>query len=105
MNHTTEELQALLGERIRELRLQKNLTQVELARRASVERRQVIALEKGESARVHTLVAVMRALEREAWFDNVAVIPRTNPFALKRDATPRKRAGTPRKPKPEVVHG
>jgi hypothetical protein len=47
----------------------------------------------------------MRALEREAWFDNVAVIPRTNPFALKRDATPRQRAGTPRKPKPEVRHG
>jgi transcriptional regulator with XRE-family HTH domain len=58
-----EELERLLGERIRRLRLRKNLTQDETAKRAGLSRRSIFSLENGRGGTVESLVRVLKALD------------------------------------------
>jgi transcriptional regulator with XRE-family HTH domain len=51
-----------LGARLAHLRLQRNLTQEELAHEAGVSKRTVIRLESGESTQLTNLIRVVRAL-------------------------------------------
>lgn len=51
-----------LGERLARLRLQRNLTQVQLAEEAGVDRKAVVRVEGGEPVQLLTLVRVLRAL-------------------------------------------
>lgn len=53
---------AELGERLARLRLQRNLTQAQLAREAGVSKRTLIRLERGESSQVTNLIRVVRSL-------------------------------------------
>jgi transcriptional regulator with XRE-family HTH domain len=91
-NLTVEEREADLGEKLKMLRLSKNLGQKTLAERAGVSTRAVRSLENGEGSTVRTLVCVIRALGREAWFDSVAPVATIDPLALNREAEPRRRA-------------
>jgi transcriptional regulator with XRE-family HTH domain len=62
------ELRQILGRNIRRFRKQQNLSQEELAYRASVDRTYVSALERGVySASVDVLDRVARALGVSAW--------------------------------------
>lgn len=51
-----------IGERVARLRLRRNLTQAELAKRAGVSKRTVLRLESGESTQLTNLIRVLRAL-------------------------------------------
>jgi putative transcriptional regulator len=51
-----------LGSRLARLRLQRNLTQAQLAREAGVSKRTLIRLEHGESSQVTNLIRVVRVL-------------------------------------------
>jgi transcriptional regulator with XRE-family HTH domain len=82
--HTTGEHEALLGERLKGLRLSSNLDQASLASRAGVSLGALKNLEGGAGSRVKTLIAVLRALGREEWLASVAPGPTSNPL----DATP-----------------
>src|SRR3546814_11984616 len=54
------------GRRIRQLREEKNLTQLQLANMAEVERNQIYRLEKGiHGATLHTVIAVAVALGKD----------------------------------------
>jgi transcriptional regulator with XRE-family HTH domain len=58
-----------LGERIRSLRLQRNITQAALAASIGVSRPTMAALEKKGRGTIETLAATLYALGRESEFD------------------------------------
>jgi putative transcriptional regulator len=53
---------AALGERLAHQRLQRNLTQEQLAREAGISKRTLIRLEQGESSQLTNLIRLLRAL-------------------------------------------
>jgi transcriptional regulator with XRE-family HTH domain len=60
-----------LGERIRNLRLQRNMTQAALAASIGVSRPTMAALEKNGRGTIETLAATLYALGRESEFDTL----------------------------------
>lgn len=51
-----------MGQRLRDIRARKGLSQDELAERAQCNRKTIIALEKGDNGQTHTLLRVLLAL-------------------------------------------
>lgn len=93
---TPAEIEAELGERLRTLRIHRNLDQATLAARAGISARTLRNLESGAGSSLRTLVLVVRALGREQWLEMIAPVPTINPLMLTRTATPRQRASKPR---------
>jgi transcriptional regulator with XRE-family HTH domain len=90
---TSAEREELLGSRLRELRLLKNLDQKSLAERAGLSLNAVKHLESGKGARVNSLIKVLRALERTDWLDTLAPIVSISPIQmLKRGSREPRRA-------------
>ena len=82
-------LQKLLGSRLRGLRLNRNESQAELARRAGVGKATLQRLEEGRSGTIVTLLRVLRALD----LDNLdALVPAVekSPLAEARGERPRR---------------
>jgi transcriptional regulator with XRE-family HTH domain len=71
--------EAELGRRLRALRLDRQLTQQELADRANVSLGAVKHLEQGSGATTTTLAKVLHALGQEGWID--ALAPPTAAFS------------------------
>jgi transcriptional regulator with XRE-family HTH domain len=90
---TPEEIEVDLGEKLRALRLSRDLDQAGLAARAGVSLSALRALESGRGSTLHTLVRVARALGREDWFASIAPVATINPLTMLRRARPRQRAG------------
>lgn len=88
---TAAETEIALGERLRALRLERNLEQETLAERAGLSRKAVKNLEAGRGT-IRTLVAVLRVLGRDSWLDAVAPVPTINPLTLTAPGTQRQRA-------------
>jgi transcriptional regulator with XRE-family HTH domain len=61
----------VLGERIRELRLRNNITQVVLAAQSDVSMKALRNLENGSGATVASLLRVLRTLGRTEWIDTL----------------------------------
>ncbi|MDR7270118.1 transcriptional regulator with XRE-family HTH domain [Pelomonas saccharophila] len=91
---TPDELIAKLGEDIARLRLDKNITQLEVARRAGVSRTAVVNLETGRGATLYTLVRVLRVLGREDWLGALAPRVTVRPLELRRLGHGRQRASS-----------
>jgi transcriptional regulator with XRE-family HTH domain len=91
-NLTSDELEAAVGESIRALRLDMNLSQEMLAERAGLSVRAVKNLESGLGSTLRSLVRVVRQLGREDWLALVAPVASINPLTMPRSARPRKRA-------------
>jgi transcriptional regulator with XRE-family HTH domain len=90
---TSAELEELLGSRLRELRLLKNLDQKSLAEGAGLSLNAVKHLESGKGARVNSLIKVLRALARTDWLDTLAPIVSISPIQmLKRGSREPRRA-------------
>jgi len=96
-NLTPEEMEAGLGEKLKALRLSKNLDQKNLAERAGVSVRALRNLEAGQGSTLKTLIGVLRALGRQSWLDSIAPVPTINPLNLTREAHLRQRASRPRR--------
>jgi transcriptional regulator with XRE-family HTH domain len=76
-----DELEQRLGERLRALRIQRDLTQAELAAAANVSLGALKRLERGMGSTTTTLVSVLRALDQERWLDALGPAPsRFNPL-------------------------
>lgn len=99
-NLTTEEVELELGERLKALRLNKNLDQKTVAERAGISVRALRNIEGGQGSSVKTLVSVLRALGRQEWLTTVAPIATINPLTLTRDAQTRQRASHTRLRRP-----
>lgn len=97
VNLTPEEMEAALGDKLKALRLSRNLDQQTLAERAGVSVRALRSLESGQGSTLKTLVAVLRALGRQDWLNTIAPVATINPLALTREAQPRQRASRTRR--------
>ncbi|MFB9167639.1 helix-turn-helix transcriptional regulator [Chromobacterium piscinae] len=97
-HQTVDEMEVALGERLKTLRIHRNLDQATLAERAGISVRTLRNLEAGGGSSLRTLIQVVRVLGRESWFETIAPIPSINPLMLTRTASPRQRASKVRKP-------
>ena len=79
---TGAELEIHLGERLRQIRLLKNLDQRTLAEQAGVALNAVRHLESGQGARVTSLIRVLRVLDRTDWLDALAPPVSISPMQL-----------------------
>lgn len=81
-----DQLERSLGRHIRALRLDRRLTQVELAERANVSLGALKHLEGGSGSTTTTLLKVVRALGQEQWVEGLAPSPPAfNPLDLLAD--------------------
>ena len=92
INLTPDEMESVLGEKLKALRLFRNIDQTTLAERAGVSVRALRSLESGQGSTIATLVRVIRALGREEWLNSIAPVATINPLSLTREAQPRQRA-------------
>jgi putative transcriptional regulator len=86
---------AELGDRLSRLRLQRNLTQAQLAREAGVSKRTLIRLESGESSQVTNLIRVVRALGLLGNLDAFVPPPLPSPIDQLRSRTKERRRASP----------
>lgn len=91
-----EELAQAIGENIRALRLQKNLTQNALAAQAGVSMTALRHLESGQGANLGTFICVVRALGKQEWLGALAPQVSINPLHMTPSLTERRRARTRR---------
>lgn len=92
VTRTVEEMEVDLGEKLKRVRLNKNLDQKTLAARSGVSVRALRNLEGGAGTTVKTLLSVVRALGRETWLETVAPVATVNPLTLTARAEQRMRA-------------
>ncbi|WP_272939561.1 helix-turn-helix transcriptional regulator [Cupriavidus necator] len=95
-SYTLEELECEVGCSLRRLRINRNLEQAVLAKRAGVSVRALRNLELGNGSTLHTFISVVRALGRQGWFGTIGPVATINPLMLTRTAEPRQRASKPR---------
>jgi transcriptional regulator with XRE-family HTH domain len=98
---TRQEICRELGQRCRRLRLQANLTQLELAGRAGASLSSIRRLEASGQATLELLVRVAQALQLVSHLENLLVLPVLSIADAERDiaATKRQRAASPRRKK------
>lgn len=90
-----------LGERLSQLRIDRNVTQAGLAREAGVSKRTLERLEAGKAVQTSTLVRVLRALDLLDELDRLVPSPLERPMELLRSKrSRRKRASTKRQAGP-----
>ncbi len=90
-------IEAEIGRLVKELRLRKNLTQMELAAAISVARGTIERLESG-NGKISTLIAVLRELGQLEGLDILIPDQPVSPLALaERQGKKRKRAGKKRR--------
>lgn len=91
--NTDQEILQEVGGRIRAYRLQRNLSQEELARRAGVNRTTVRDIEGGKDSQLSTLAKLMRALGRLEDLNAFLPLASVSPIQLmKLRGKPRQRA-------------
>ena len=81
---TVDEIEMSLGEQVRRLRIDAQLTQEDVARRADVSKATVSALESGHGSSLPTLIRVLRVLGRDDWFDEIRPDEGPSPLDLLR---------------------
>jgi transcriptional regulator with XRE-family HTH domain len=92
-----KELEVALGERIRALRLRRNLSQSQVAALANVGVKSIYKLENGRGSMVETMLRVLRALNVTDPIAAIAPAPQVDPLALLRSPHPPQRASRRRK--------
>lgn len=78
----TRDLQRDLGERLRRMRLRRNLDQRTTAEKAGVSERALRNLETGRGSTVETLLRTLRALDALEGLDSLAPRPGIDPMEL-----------------------
>jgi transcriptional regulator with XRE-family HTH domain len=94
---TPEKLQIALGDRIRKLRLMRNLDQRATAGKAGVSERALRNLEAGHGSTVETLLRILKALDYVQGIEMLAPEVTVNPLALLRNPKPQQRVRRPRR--------
>jgi transcriptional regulator with XRE-family HTH domain len=94
---TPEELQAALGERMRKLRLSRNIDQRTAASKAGISEKALRNLEAGRGSSVETLLRTLKALDYLQGIDALAPEVTVSPLAMLRRSSPQRRVRRPRK--------
>lgn len=89
---TPEELQWILGERLRRLRLDRNLDQRTTAEKAGISEKALRNLEAGRGSTLETLIRVLKALGYLQGIDVLVPEPSINPLDLLRQSKAPQRA-------------
>ena len=82
MLRSSDELEQIIGLRIKNLRIHNNLKQEELAARANVSKSALFNLESGKGSTIKTLVSVLDALGESGWIDTLAPDIKLSPIQL-----------------------
>lgn len=90
--NTPQELEAILGESIKSLRLQRNIDRQTLCDRSGVSMNALRHLENGQGATIKTLIRIIHALGKQDWLLSVAPSISINPLHMVRAKKPRQRA-------------
>jgi len=90
-----DELQAALGQRVRQLRLSRNLDQRTTAEKAGISQRALGKLENGRGSTVETFLRTLKALDYTQGIDLLAPEPTVNPLTLLRNSKPPQRVRRP----------
>ena len=61
--HTDKELIGRMGRKLKEIRLEKNISQANLAKKTGMSRNSIYLIENGKSFSIDSFVAILRALE------------------------------------------
>lgn len=93
---TNAAILAELGHRLSRLRLQRNLTQAQLAREAGVSKRTLIRLESGESSQLTNLMRVLHALGLLGNLDAFIPPPLPSPIEQLRSRAKERKRASPR---------
>jgi transcriptional regulator with XRE-family HTH domain len=95
---STDEWEAVIGERVRARRLDEGVDQVDLARRADISTSTLQNLENGRGSTLKTLVRVLRALDAADALDRLLPASAVSPIDVLRTAgrEPRRRVYRPR---------
>ncbi len=76
---TNENIMKILGERIQQKRLNKNMSQEDLAKKAGVSRRAIYLIESGHPTTLNTFISILRGLnvldELETFLPQAKVSP------------------------------
>ncbi len=96
ISRTVQEWEVEIGRQVRDLRLRSDRTQADLARAANVSVSTLAALEHGSGSSLSTLVAVVRALGRDDWLEQLAPPQPISPLAVLEDQQRRQRQGRKR---------
>ena len=75
-------IMAMMGQRIQKERLNQNLTQEDLAKRAGITGRTIRSLENGKKSTVETLIRILRGLGRLGAIDAFLPEPGLSPLQL-----------------------
>jgi transcriptional regulator with XRE-family HTH domain len=98
---TNFQIEQELGHRLKQRRLELNLSQAEVAERSGLGRRTVTAIENGEGSTLTTLISMLRALQALHHLEQLLPDPGPSPLLLaKLQEAPRKYASKPRKTTP-----
>ena len=98
---TSLQIEKELGRRLKQRRLELNLSQAEVAEKSGLGRRTITAIENGEGSTLGTFIALLRALQALHYLEQLLPDPGPSPLMLaKLQEAPRKYASKPRKPKP-----
>ena len=97
---TDEAILAEMGNRMARCRLDRQLTQADLAAQAGVSKRTVERIEAGDSVQMSTVIRILRVLDLLQGVDRLVPEPGLRPMdLLKLKGRERKRASVPRKAK------
>lgn len=89
---TPQELEIMLGENIKSLRLQKNLDRQTLCNQAGISVSALRHIESGKGSTIKTLIRIVRVLDRESWLAGIAPLVSINPLHMVREKNIRQRA-------------
>jgi len=92
---SASELQGILGEQLRSLRLSRNLNQRITAEKAGISEKALRNLEAGRGSTAESLLRVLKALDCLEGIEMLALKPSVNPLTLLRGAKVRKRVRQP----------
>lgn len=87
----TSELEQELGLSLRALRIRRNLDQQSLAAQAGIALNAVKNLENGGGSTLHSLISVLRALDRTDWLTSLAPTVTISPLQALKSKSVRKR--------------
>ena len=97
---TNEAIIKILGERIQQKRLNKNLSQEDLSKKAGVSRRVIYQMESGHPTTLMTLISVLRGLNALGEIESFLPPSKLSPIQLaKLEGRTRQRASGNRKSK------
>jgi transcriptional regulator with XRE-family HTH domain len=79
---TPAELQGILGQRLKTLRINRNFSQVELAGKAGISLKTLRNLEMGNGSSVETLIRVLKALNLVKALESISPTPTISPLEI-----------------------